>query len=154
MVHQHKRLINISRGIKQGDLIAPFLFLLVVGGLKGLVWSAVRRNKFNCFKIKGGRYFISNVDDTLLIGEALVSNLWVLKSMQFWIGFRSKNKLLEDLSYGGKCTDVLFGMAAGFLHCRIEALPFKYLGLPLSASFRRFAIWQPMIDTPRRRLSG
>lgn len=45
-------------------------------------------------------------------------------------------------------------MAAGFLHCRIGTLPFKYRRLPVGASFKRLSTWQPMISTLRWRLKG
>lgn len=45
-------------------------------------------------------------------------------------------------------------LAASFLHFRIGTLPFKYLGLPVGASFKRLATWQSMIDNLRLMFSG
>jgi hypothetical protein len=41
--------INIQRGLKQGDPLAPFLFLLVAEGFAGLMRSAVEKNLFKGF---------------------------------------------------------------------------------------------------------
>ena len=41
--------INIQRGLKQGDPLAPFLFLLVAEGFGGVMRNAVSRNLFQGF---------------------------------------------------------------------------------------------------------
>jgi hypothetical protein len=43
--------IDIKRGLKQGDPLAPFLFLLVAEGLGGLIKRAVELNRFGGFRI-------------------------------------------------------------------------------------------------------
>jgi hypothetical protein len=43
--------INIHRGLKQGDPLAPFLFLLVAEGFAGLMRSAVEKNLFKGFGV-------------------------------------------------------------------------------------------------------
>lgn len=70
--------INIRRGLKQGDLLAPFPFLIVSEGPAGLVQTIVRRNRFAAFSLGSPQMEISyllHADDTLLIGEATVANL-------------------------------------------------------------------------------
>jgi hypothetical protein len=43
--------INIHRGLKQGDPLTPFLFLLVVEGLSGLVRSVEAKGLYHGFKV-------------------------------------------------------------------------------------------------------
>jgi hypothetical protein len=43
--------ISIIRGLKQGDPLAPFLFLIVVEGLGGLMRMAVDRGRFKSFLV-------------------------------------------------------------------------------------------------------
>ncbi|MCI43960.1 putative non-LTR retroelement reverse transcriptase, partial [Trifolium medium] len=65
--------INIQRGLKQGDPLAPFLFLLVAEGLGGLMKRAVELNRFRGFKVGSNGIMVSHLqyaDDTLCIGEA------------------------------------------------------------------------------------
>jgi hypothetical protein len=46
--------ICIQRGLKQGDPLAPFLFLLVAEGFSGLMRNAVDRNLFEGFPLGDG----------------------------------------------------------------------------------------------------
>jgi hypothetical protein len=76
--------INIKRGLKQGDPLAPFLFLLVAEGLGGLMKRAVGLNRFRGFQIRNNGSIVSHLqyaDDTLCIGEPTLENLWALKAI-------------------------------------------------------------------------
>jgi hypothetical protein len=70
--------INIQRGLKQGDPLAPFLFLLVVEGFSGVMRNAVELGLFKGFAVGRSPVSISHLqyaDDTHCIGEASVANL-------------------------------------------------------------------------------
>jgi hypothetical protein len=76
--------INIQRGLKQGDPLASFLFLLVAEGFAGLMRSAVEKNLFKGFSVGLSGLVISHlqyVDNTLCIGKATLENLWTLKAI-------------------------------------------------------------------------
>jgi hypothetical protein len=69
---------DIKRGLNQGDLLAPLLFLLVVEGLSGTIRSVKERNIFARFKVGNMVLFVSHLqhaNDTLFIGEASVESL-------------------------------------------------------------------------------
>ncbi|MCI46578.1 putative non-LTR retroelement reverse transcriptase, partial [Trifolium medium] len=60
--------INIRRGLKQGNPLAPFLFLIVAEGLGALMRMAVERGRFKPFKVGSGGMLVSILqyaDDTL-----------------------------------------------------------------------------------------
>jgi hypothetical protein len=81
--------INIKRGLKQGDLLAPLLFLLVAEGLSLLMNRAVALNRFHPFFVGAGGVLVSILqyaDDTLCIGEACIENLWTLRPC--YVGLR------------------------------------------------------------------
>jgi hypothetical protein len=70
--------ISIQRGLKQGDPLAPFLFLLVVEGFSGVMRKAVDLEIFKGFSVGRNLVVISHLqyaDDTLCIGEASVENI-------------------------------------------------------------------------------
>ena len=76
--------VKIQKGLKQGDPLAPFLFLLVAEGLSGLMKKAVELGLFKGFKVGDQEIELSILqyaDDTIIIGEANVENLWTIKAM-------------------------------------------------------------------------
>ena len=62
-----------SRGLRQGDPLSPYLFLLCVGGLSALINDAARNNQLNDISIcrgapKASHFFFT--DDNLLFCKA------------------------------------------------------------------------------------
>lgn len=53
--------VNIHRGLKQGDPLAPFLFLLVVDGLSGAIKSAESRQLYSGFKVGNSRLSVTHL---------------------------------------------------------------------------------------------
>lgn len=128
--------INVKRGLKQGDPLAPFLFLLVTEGFNGLMKNAVRRNLFKGFEIKNGGlviYHLQYAGDPLCIGEPTVDNLWTLKAMlrKFEMASGLKVNYHKSSLIGINVPRDFLEVACGFLHCREGCVPFKYLGLPI-----------------------
>nr|XP_043615758.1 uncharacterized protein LOC122587654 [Erigeron canadensis] len=49
----------------------------------------------------------------------------------------------DDVMVGGECS----------IGCKVESLPFKYLGIPIGASPKRVSTWEPIISKFRKRLT-
>jgi hypothetical protein len=151
--------ICIKRGLKQGDPLAPFLFLLVADGLGALMRSAVARGRFQPFKVGRGGLPVSILqyaDDTLCIGEASVENLWALKAILrgFEMASGLKINFWKSCLLGVNVDNEFLLMASDFLHCRIGLLPSTYLGLPVGANPRLCSTWKPMLDAFNSRLGS
>jgi hypothetical protein len=151
--------ISIKRGLKQGDPLAPFLFLLVAEGLGGLMRTAVERGRFQPFMVGRGRLPVSLLqyaDDTLCIGEASVENLWTIKAILrgFEMASGLRVNFFKSCLMGVNVSSDFLGMASDFLNCRIGQVPFNYLGLPVGANPRSYATWVPMLDAIKRRLGS
>lgn len=93
------------KGLRQGDPLAPFLFLVVAEGLNGVLKKAVHLHKFTGFKLgSNSEVEVSMVrvaDDTLFIGEATTQNVltfkFVLRCFELASGLKvnfSKSKLI------------------------------------------------------------
>lgn len=150
--------VDIQRGLKQGDPLAPFLFLLVAEGFSGLMENAVNRNLFKGFEVKRGGTVISHLqyaDDTLCIGEASIENLWTLKALLRGFEMVSGLKVNFNKSclMGVNVSADFLEMASNFLHWRVGSVPFMYLGLPVGANPRKLSTWEPVLDQIRLRLS-
>jgi len=53
--------INIHKGLKQGDPLAPFLFLIVAEGFSGVMRNAVSLNLFEGFEFSRNGLVVSHL---------------------------------------------------------------------------------------------
>jgi hypothetical protein len=149
--------INIQRGLKQGDPLAPFLFLIVVEGFSGVMRNAVNMGLFKGISVGSTPVEISHLqyaDDTLCFGEASVENLWTLKAILrgFEMASGLKVNFWKSGLMGVHVSSTFMEMASSFLNCRLGSIPFKYLGLPVGANPKCESTWDPLVDHLRRRL--
>jgi hypothetical protein len=150
--------INIQRGLKQGDPLAPFLFLLVAEGLGGVMKRAVELNRFRGFKVGASNVVISHLqyaDDTICVGEASIDNLWTLKAILrgFEMVSGLKVNFWKSSLMGINVSQEFMSLVSTFLNCKIGVVPFKYLGLPVGANPRWMVTWEPLLEALRKRLS-
>nr|KYP36869.1 hypothetical protein KK1_041971 [Cajanus cajan] len=151
--------VSVGRGLKQGDPLAPSMFLIAAEGLRLLMSRALEMNLFKGLHLGGEGSPISLLqfaDDTLIIGEATIQNLWCLKAILRCFELISGMKInfhkscVVNIHSGADFTN----LAASFLHCKVGQLPFKHLSLPLGANPRKLSTWKPMLDGLRKRLSS
>ncbi|GAU34179.1 hypothetical protein TSUD_162800 [Trifolium subterraneum] len=151
--------INIQRGLKQGDPLAPFLFLLVAEGFGGAMRRAVEINLFKGFNISRDGPSISHLqyaDDTLCIGEASIENLWTMKAILrgFELASGLRVNFWKSCLIGVNVRDDFMELACTFLNCIQGFVPFKYLGLPVGANPRRLSTWEPLVASLRKKLNS
>lgn len=70
-----------SRGLKKGDPLAPFLFIVAAEGLAGLVRKAEESNCFRGFSVNDNLSIsmLQFADDTMIFCDGSEANLWSLK---------------------------------------------------------------------------
>jgi len=151
--------INIQRGLKQGDPLAPFLFLVVAEGFSGLMRNAVNVNLYEGFHFAGSEVEVSHLqyaDDTFCIGTPSVENVWTIKALLqgFELASGLKINFAKSCLIGVNVQTDFMDMAYNFLHCSQGSLPFRYLGLLVGANHRKSTTWQPMVDLLDRRLNS
>jgi hypothetical protein len=119
--------INIQRGLKQGDPLAPFLFLIVVEGFSGIMRNAVNMGLFKGVSVGNTPVDISHLqyaDDTLCFGEASVDNLWTLKAILRGYEMASglKVNFWKSSLMGVNVSSTFLEMASSFLNCRLGSI--------------------------------
>ncbi|PNY12727.1 ribonuclease H [Trifolium pratense] len=153
--------IDISKGLKQGDPLAPFLFNLVAEVLRALMKNTVNLGYFKGIQISNSGVIMSHLqyaDDTLFVGEECecVENLWTIKAILRWFELISglKVNFFKSKLFGINVGDGFINSATAFLKCKIGSLPFIYLGLPVGANPRRVSTWNPVIEVLQKRLAS
>ncbi|KAJ0558706.1 putative RNA-directed DNA polymerase [Helianthus annuus] len=138
----------IKHGLRQGDPMAPFLFIIALEALGALLSRAVAAgSSINhlCF-----------ADDVLFLGEWSVENVKNLSRFLRWFYLISGLKVNIDkyklFGVGVEDNEVI--SMANTLHCDIGRMPFWYLGLPIGANMKRVNNWQPIIEIFSKKLSA
>ncbi|XP_058774780.1 uncharacterized mitochondrial protein AtMg01250-like [Vicia villosa] len=137
----------VSRGLRQGDPLSPFLYVLVAEGLTGLVRQSIEIGEFGRFAIKRSCWvdILQFADDTLIVGEGTWKHVWEIKSilrafeLVLGLGINyHKNKLMWINS-----SIMFLETASLFLSCKIEDSNFYFLGIPIGFNPRKESTWNP-----------
>ncbi|XP_058726122.1 uncharacterized protein LOC131597440 [Vicia villosa] len=74
--------LTVERGLRQGDSISPFLYVIVAEGLKWLINRAVENGIYAGSSVYGKCFIdvIQFADDTLMAGDGSWNHLWTIKS--------------------------------------------------------------------------
>lgn len=131
---------RVGRGLRQGDPLSPFLFLIVAEGLNLMLKEVVGIGCYEGYKV--GDLSITHLqfaDDTLLVGEKSSMNIWSIKAvLQLFQSISGlKVNFYKSRLIGVNVEERWLEEAASFLNCKIGVLPFIYLGLPIGADGRK-----------------
>ncbi|KAA3484776.1 reverse transcriptase [Gossypium australe] len=153
-------LFQPSRGLRQGDPLSPFLFLICSEGLSSLMRIAKRRGLFKGTKASRQGPAISHLlfaDDCILFGEASTVGAKILKD------------ILQDYEIcSGQCVNfskstVFFSpntseenkeAVSNLLGVRMATNPEKYLGLPNMVGRKKKESFQKLLDRISMRIEG
>jgi len=148
-----------TRGLRQGDPLAPFLFLVVAEGLAGLVRQANKANLFSSIKI--GREevelcILQFANDTLFLSEESHNNLVTMKAILrgFEIALGLKINFHKSRIVGVNVNRNAMVCYAKTLNCDQMGVPFKYLGLKVKGNPRKTKFWESVLSKLKARLNA
>nr|XP_012570218.1 uncharacterized protein LOC105851898 [Cicer arietinum] len=144
----------MRRGLRQGDPLSSFLFLIVVEGLNVLFSTYVEANQFKGFEVGSNEFIVSLLqfaDDTLIMGEKRWVNIRAIKAnlLRFELQIGLKVNFHESMLAGVNVNSSWLQTTTEILNCKMRCVPFKYLGLPIGDNLRRKVFWKPVIEKIR-----
>ncbi|GKC71426.1 RNA-directed DNA polymerase, eukaryota, partial [Tanacetum coccineum] len=144
-------------GLKQGDPLAPFLFILIMESLHFSFSRAVNDGLFKGLQLQGS-VNISHLfyaDDAMFIGEWSDSNLRgitsILKCFSLASGLNINIQKSQVMGVG--VSSSIVEQAAGLIGCSVMNNSFRYLGVKVGECMSRKVAWDDTIHKFMSRLS-
>ncbi|XP_071694715.1 uncharacterized protein [Rutidosis leptorrhynchoides] len=152
------REFSIGRGVRQGDPLSPFLFILAAEGLNLITKVAVNKGLYKGVEIGQDKIVVSHLqyaDDTMFFGDWSIMNARnlfnILKCFELASGL--KVNFQKSRIYGVGVDSKEVEDLACRMGCQADKFPFIYIGLPIGAKMRKISNWAPVIDKFNNRLS-
>ncbi|KAL9672560.1 hypothetical protein QQ045_028811 [Rhodiola kirilowii] len=149
---------SMERGLRQGDPLSPFLFLIAAEGLSRMLSKAKELGILRGVEwVKEGERMnhLQYADDTIIFCDAEMEEIKtlrrILKSFEAASGLRINFTKSKCVGIGVK-EDEVQGFAKE-LGCDTGCLPMEYLGIPVGANPGRVKTWEPIINKFKMRLA-
>lgn len=147
-----------TRGIRQGDPLSPFIFILAAEGLGRLMKGRILAGRLRGLHLHEGSEVQSHqqfVDDTLLMTHSAVQEARELKAILQTFATASGMEVNPRKSriYFFNTPPITQRNIVRILGFQSGTLPTRYLGAPLSEKIIRQASWQDLLDKIKSRLN-
>lgn len=139
-----------KKGLRQGDSISPYLFILAMEALSRLLEEAVNRGEIRlhpmCHEPRITHLLFA--DDLLIFSDGSRHSLTgikkVLSSFKEWTGL-DMNAAKSEIFFGGY-SDIECSVLSDITGVTLGSFPTRYLGLPLNPSRISMATLQPFLE--------
>lgn len=150
---------RMFRGLRKGDPLSPFLFILVTEVLHLMLVEAEELGVIESIKDVIHGQSISHLQfagDTILFlraDEVVVRNSkYILRCFKIFLGLSINFRKSCIVGFGTE-EEFLFRMVV-VCKCKIGELSFNFLGIPLGADLRKISSWDGIVERVKRKLSG
>ncbi|KAK3206817.1 hypothetical protein Dsin_020863 [Dipteronia sinensis] len=150
--------LGVERGLRQGDLLSPFLFNIVMKDLSSLIRKTSDLDMLSGASFGGNSEHITYLqfmDDTILYlkprVEYLINTRRILRCFEWASGLRI-NFHKSCVVKVGKKEGREFDWVSVF-KCKKSSLPITYLGLPLGEKPCTKSFWSPLVLCVENRLT-
>lgn len=150
---------KLEKGLRQGDPLSPFLFILAVEALNVALVEAKNILLFKGIEVGKDKVHVSHLqfaDDAIIMGEWSTTNVRNLSSILtcFHIASGLKVNFLKSRLFGIGVNESDLTSLASSIGCQPSHFPCTYLGLPIGANMSKNANWSPLVDRFLNRLSN
>lgn len=150
---------KLQRGLRQGDPLSPFLFVLIAETLDIIIKKASNLGLWSGVEIcKDGMKLthLQYADDTLIFCEANVEALKNIKKalILFHLASGLQVNFHKSSLIGVNTPSSWQHDATRSLQCKEGSIPFTYLGLPIGANPSRLQFWDPIIEKISKKLAS
>ncbi|KAL6211771.1 hypothetical protein ACLB2K_016994 [Fragaria x ananassa] len=153
-------MINPSRGLRQGDPLSPYLFLLCSEGLTSLFQNVEREGLVHGAKFSEGSPPISHLlfaDDSMLFGRVEMQELTLLKQCLLLYERAAGQKVnfqKSVVAFGSGLLEEQKSLIATFLGVPVVPFHEKYLGLPIVAGRNKKEMFSRIHERLDQHLQG
>lgn len=147
----------VSKGLRQGDPLSPFLLTIVEEGLVGLVSEAITMGMYKPLHLSEQVSYnmFRFADDMIFMGESSWDNVWALianlRAFEMLSGLRINTWRSKLYGYG--VDDYFLGVTASFMSCRIYKIPFTFLGIYVGGNHKLINFWKTVVNIVKAKLS-
>ncbi|XP_071739251.1 uncharacterized mitochondrial protein AtMg01250-like [Rutidosis leptorrhynchoides] len=149
---------GLEMGVRQGDPLSPFLFILSTEGLNVLAKNVVAKKMFSGVEVGVEKVVISHLqygDDTIFFGTWNESNvrslLKLLKCFKLTSGLKINYHKSNLIGIGVE--DVEVKRIASLFRCKVGSTPFMYLRFLVGGNMKKEESWAPVVSKFEKRLS-
>ncbi|GKD78323.1 RNA-directed DNA polymerase, eukaryota, reverse transcriptase zinc-binding domain protein, partial [Tanacetum coccineum] len=150
---------SLKRGLRQGDPLSPFLFIIIMEGLHIALRDAMAANLLHGVKLGPSNFRLSHLfyaDDVIIVSEwdhrDMDNIIRVLHVLYMASGLKININKSNLFGVGVSSEEVAI-MAANS-GCLSGSFPLTYLGLPIGSNMNRVVNWKVLIDRFKLKLSG
>ncbi|XP_071687371.1 uncharacterized protein [Rutidosis leptorrhynchoides] len=142
---------SLEKGLRQGDPLSPFLFLIVCEALSVMLNDATRLGFYMGVSVGKDAVHLSHLqiaDDVLFFGDWSRGNIANLMDIISWFGMASELRINWSKSnfFSLGIPQSAISDVAHAYNCSAGTLPFVYLGLPVGRNMNKISSWDVIIN--------